>query len=283
LSPPRQLFLAMSSADVNRASLHEPKLIATLTSLANDFRATAMRIVAYLCGVAVLALAATDIASRLQDDIDLSPRLPLRQSAWYPVERPIPAFSASLPDLGDKTTAYEILRHGEGGRKDVLKWSDAGVALPWVEIEIYRPGAESPGFAPASLEIGARTALWNVRDVQADGMIDSKFGPVSLVAFSAQTAGKRLSCTGFARSFDDPPVQISGWTCGGAAQPSGRHAAACLLNRLTLLAASDPKLAELFARSELKRQPDCGSAALTSESWLTTLDEPELRGAVATN
>lgn len=166
----------------------------------------------------------------------------------------------------------------------MLKWSDAGVALPWAEIEIYRPGEESPGFSPATIEIGARTALWNVRDAQAGGVIDSKFGPVSLVAFSTEAAGKRLSCTGFARSFEDPQVQISGWTCGGAAQAGGRQAVACLLNRLTLLAAgSDPKLAELFARSELKRQADCGSAASTSENWLSTVDEPELRGAVASN
>jgi hypothetical protein len=270
----------MSSADVHDASLREPRLIATLTGLADEFRATTMRIMAYLCGVAVLALIATDIASRLQDDIDFSPGLVLRQSAWRPIERPIPAFAASSSDLAEKTAAYEILRHAEGGRKDVMKWSDAGVAMPWAEIEIYRPGAESIGFAPATLEIGARTALWNVRDVQADGVIDSKFGPVSLVAFSAPAVGKVLHCTGFARSFDDPGLQISGWTCGGAAQPAGRQAVACLLNRLTLLAAgSDPKLAELFARSELKRQADCGSPASASESWLNSLDEPELRGA----
>jgi hypothetical protein len=269
----------MSSADANDASLREPRLITTLTSLADEFRATAMRIVAYLCGVAVLALIATDMASRLNDDIDFSPRLPLRQSAWQAVERPIPAFAAPSPDLAEKTAAYEILRHAEGGRRDVLKWSDSGVAMPWAEIEIYRPGTESVGFAPATLEIGARTALWNVREVQADGVIDSKFGPVSLVAFSTEAAGKTLSCTGFARSFDDPTVQISGWTCGGAAQPARRQAVACLLNRLTLLAAgSDPKLAELFARSELKRQADCGSTAVANESWLNSLDEPELRG-----
>ena len=274
----------MSSAGIHRASLSEPKLIATLTSLADEFRATTMRIMAYLCGVAILAMIATDIASRLNDDIDLSPRLALRQSAWHPVERPIPAFAAASPDLGDKTATYEILRHAEGGRKDVLKWSNAGVAMPWAEIEIYRPGAESPGFMPAALEIGARTALWNVRDVQTDGVIDSKFGPVALVAFSTQAAGKSFSCTGFVRGFDDPTLQISGWSCGSAAQASGRQAVACLLNRLTLLAAgSDPKLAELFAQSELKRQAGCGNAAAASESWLNTVDEPELRGAVATN
>jgi hypothetical protein len=275
----------MSSADIRNASLREPRLIASLTSFADEFRATTMRIMAYLCGVAVLALIATDIASRMQDDIDFSPRLPLRQSAWQAVERPIPAFAASSADLAQKTATYEILRHAEGGRKDVMKWSDAGVAMPWAEIEIYRPGTETIGFTPATLEIGARTALWNVRDVQADGVIDSKFGPVSLVAFSAPAAGKTLNCTGFARSFDDPGLQISGWTCGGAAQPAGRQAVACLLNRLILLAAgSDPKLAGLFARSELKRHVDCSSgAAFASEGWFNSLDEPELRGAVATN
>ena len=274
----------MSSADVHDASLSEPRLIATLTSFANEFRATTMRIMAYLCGVALLAMIATDMASRLNDDIDFSPRLALRQSAWQAVERPIPAFAAPSPDLAEKTAAYEILRHAEGGRKDVMKWSDAGVAMPWAEIEIYRASTELVGFAPATLEIGARTALWNVRKLQADGVIDSKFGPVSLVAFSTEAAGKALNCTGFARSFDDPALQISGWTCGGAAQPAGRQSVACLLNRLTLLAAgSDPKLAELFARSELKRQVDCSSAAFASEGWLNTLDQPELRGAVATN
>ncbi len=274
----------MSSAEAHDASRHEAGLIATLTSFADEFRATTMRIMAYLCGVAVLALVATDIASRLKDDVDFSSRPALRQSAWQPVERPIPAFAAPSPDLAEKTATYEILRHAEGGRKDVMKWSDAGVAMPWAEIEIYRPAAESPGFAPATLEIGARTALWNVREVQADGVIDSKFGPISLVAFSTEAAGKTLSCTGFARNFDDPQLQISGWSCGGAAQPAGRQAVACLLNRLTLLAAgSDPKLAELFARSELKRQPDCSSASFASEGWLNTLDEPELRGTVASN
>ena len=276
----------MSSADVNRASLHEPKLIATLTSLTDDLRATTMRIMAYLCGVAVLALVATDIASRLQDDIDLSPRLSLRQSAWHPVERPIPGLFRVARQI---SPIKQRLTRSCGTPKAAARTCSSGLTPEWrcpgPRSKFTGQAQESPGFAPASLEIGARTALWNVRDVQADGVIESKFGPISLVAFSAKAAGKRLNCTGFARSFDDPQVQISGWTCGGAAaKPGGRQAVACLLNRLTLLAAgSDPKLAELFARSELKRQADCGSAAFTSESWLTTLDEPELRGAVATN
>ena len=54
-----------------------------------------------------------------------------------------------------------------------------------------------------------------------------------------------------------------------------------MLNRLTLLSAgNDPKLAELFARAELRRG-DCaasGAPALSAD-WLTGTDNPLLRGA----
>jgi len=272
---------AYSPANVSRVS-SSTRWIETLTIFADEFRAIATRVVAYLCGLAVLALLASDFVSRIQDDIDLSPRVSVRESAWHQVERPIPAFAAPAQDLADKTATYEILRHAEGGRKDILRWSKPGTALPWAMVEIYRPGNESPGFAPAAFEIAARTALWNVRDVQADGVIDSKFGPVSLIAFATQAAGNSIGCTGFVRSFDDPALQISGWSCQGGAPAAGRQAVACLLNRLALLAAgSDPKLAELFARAELKRQADCGSGAASGENWLNTLEEPQLRGSVA--
>jgi hypothetical protein len=53
-----------------------------------------------------------------------------------------------------------------------------------------------------------------------------------------------------------------------------------MLNRLTLLSAgNDPKLAELFARAELRRG-DCavsGTQALSAD-WLTGTDNPRLRG-----
>lgn len=260
------------------------RVMAALTNIAEEIRGTLIRIVAYLCGIGVLALIAADVASRLQDDVDLSARPELRQAAWRQIERPQPAFAAPTADTAGKTESYEIHRNTDGGRKDILQWSAAGTALPVTSIEVYRAGDEVPGFGPASLEIAARTALWNVRGVQAAGVIDTKFGPVSLVAFAASAAGKPLSCTGFVRSFEDPLMQIDGWTCGGDAQPAGRQAVTCLLNRLTLLAAgSDPKLVDLFARAELRRQVDCGATTPTDNGWLSTMDEPQLRGAVASN
>ena len=254
-----------------------------LNGFAREFHAVAMRIMAYLCGVALLALIAADLISRAQDDTDFAPRPVLRESAWTEIDHAQPAFVAQAPDLEDKTAAYQLMRHAEGGRKDILQWREDGVALPFASIEIYRPGDELIGFGPPSLEIKARTALWNVRNVEAAGVVDTKFGPVSLVAFSTVAAGRPFNCTGFVRSFETPKFQIDGWICQGDAAPAGRQAAACLLNRLTVLASgSDPALAERFARAELKRQFECETAnAMGSTGWLDTRDDPELRGALA--
>jgi hypothetical protein len=53
-----------------------------------------------------------------------------------------------------------------------------------------------------------------------------------------------------------------------------------MLNRLTLLAAGNkPKLAELFARAELKRG-SCATAAtsVVPADWVTGAENPRLRG-----
>ena len=63
---------------------------------------------------------------------------------------------------------------------------------------------------------------------------------------------------------------------------SARAAIGCMLNRLTLLTAgNDARLAELFARAELKRA-DCQapSEPRLSSDWVTGAGNPSLRGAV---
>jgi hypothetical protein len=55
-----------------------------------------------------------------------------------------------------------------------------------------------------------------------------------------------------------------------------------MLNRLVLLTAgNDAKLAELFARAELRRS-DCEAtaAAALSADWVTGADNPGIRGAL---
>jgi hypothetical protein len=51
-----------------------------------------------------------------------------------------------------------------------------------------------------------------------------------------------------------------------------------MLDWLTLLASgNEPKLAELFARAELKRS-GCGGATSVSVDWITGVEDPRLRG-----
>ena len=184
-------------------------------------------------------------------------------------------------DLHDKTETYEIFRHPEGGRKDVFRWSGAD-EKPVAELEIYRPGGEFNQAGLAIAEIAARMDPDGVRELEAAGVIDSKFGTVTLLRL-AGGAERARACLGFIKRVDEPNLRISGWSCQGddLCRPA-RAAISCMLNRLTLLTAgNDPKLAELFARAELRRG-DCAASAAPalSADWLTGADNPQLRGAL---
>jgi hypothetical protein len=70
------------------------------------------------------------------------------------------------------------------------------------------------------------------------------------------------------------------WSCQGSGLPARRAAIGCMLDRLTLLASgNEPKLAELFARAELKRG-SCATAATSAVSadWVPGTEDPRLRG-----
>jgi hypothetical protein len=117
------------------------------------------------------------------------------------------------------------------------------------------------------------------RELEAAGVIDSKFGTVTLLRHPGD-AGRARSCLGFIKRLDQPRLQISGWSCQGEALPARRAAIGCILNRLILLTArNDPKLAELFARAELKRG-SCAASATSAASvdWVTSAENPRLRG-----
>ena len=117
-----------------------------------------------------------------------------------------------------------------------------------------------------------------LRELEAAGVIDSKFGAVTLLRVAGQPGGAR-SCLGFVKRLDEPNLQISGWTCQGVSLPARRTAIGCILSRLILLTAgNDPKLAELFAHAELKRGSCTASA--TSADWVTGAENPRLRGTL---
>ena len=221
-----------------------------------DFRATVVRILAYMGGLAILAIAA---ASFFRAPSVVAAIQPAPRAEWINVERPHPAFDMQMPELAAAGFNYTILRrNSDAARKDVLTWGEPGAAGPYVMVEIYRPGGAGEHFLDAPSEIAARIVNFTVTDdVKPAGHIDSKFGPVELVDFAIAPSGARNGprrCLGFTRPFNDPSLQIAGWYCSAGAQPVEPATLACALDRLTILSAGgDAKLATLFAGAELKR------------------------------
>jgi hypothetical protein len=152
---------------------------------------------------------------------------------------------------------------------------------PVAELEIYRPGAELGPSEPAAAEIADRMDPGGGRELEAAGIIDSKFGAVTLLRL-AGSAGNAPPCLGFIKRLDEPDLRISGWSCQSDALPAQRAAIGCILNRLILLTSgNEPKLAELFARAELRRGSCATSVtAAASADWVTGAENPRLRGAL---
>jgi hypothetical protein len=255
--------------------LYTTRIHPALTSISDEVCGTLARLFAYVMTLALLAIGAVAAWEHL---LDAKAMEPSDKIAWSLVDRSARAFAVSQLDFHDKTETYEIFRHLAGGRKDLLRWSGAD-GKPVAGLGIYRPGDEPNQAGLAIAEIAVRMDPDGMRELEAARIIDSKFGTVTLLRLVGGGDTAR-ACLGFIKRVDGPNLRISGWSCQGDTLPARRAAIACMLNRLTLLSAgNDPKLAELFARAELRRG-DCtasGTQALSAD-WLTGTDNPRLRG-----
>ena len=264
----------MSPTTVNQV-LDTSPIHPVLRSFALTRREVIVRLMAYCSGLAVLAAIVADLLARAPT-VSLVKCPSLRGGA--PASRPHPAFAVSHLDLVKKTESYDILRHPQGGRKDILRWSVSADDPPIAEIEIYRPGNELGAFAAADAELGPQMGPAGRGEAETAGVIDTKFGTVPLFRFSGAPAASQ-ACLGFVKTFEVPKVRLSGWSCHASSASAQRIFLGCALNRLTLLSAgNDPKMAELFARAELRRS-DCNAAA-SSADWATGPQEPLLRGSI---
>jgi hypothetical protein len=260
-----------TNPDYRPAAIHP-----ALTSFADECCATLARLIAYVGTLALLAIAGIHLWDLLPAGEAAEPSA----KVWSQATRSYPAFAVSQIDLPGKTETYEIFRHPDGGRKDVFRWA-AQDEKPVAELEIYHPGNEQAPSVPAIADVAARMDPAGMRELEAAGVIDSKFGTVTLLRLTG-SADDGPACLGFVKRLDDPDLRISGWSCQGDTLPARRAAVGCILSRLMLLTAgNDPKLAELFARAELKRT-NCASptAPATSADWVTGADNPRLRSSL---
>jgi hypothetical protein len=244
-----------------------------LTSFVDECCATLARLIAYVGALALFGIGALHVWDHIKlDEADE----PASTASFVPASRSRPAFTTSQINIPEKSEAYEIFRHPEGGRKDVFHWGPPG-ERPMAELELYRPGGEFDPSQSIAADIAARIPPGDPQNLEVAGMIDSKFGAVTLLRVQG-SRDEAKSCLAFFRRFDDPVLRISGWSCQGTTPAARRAAIGCMLDHLTLLASgNEPKLAELFARAELRRGT-CAATPATSTDWVTGLENPRLRG-----
>jgi hypothetical protein len=263
------------SADHPANSLYRDQIHPAVTSFADEVCATVARLFAYVGVLALFCILGLHAVDKLRTDMAAEPA---PGAVWSVADRSYPAFALSplgAADKTDKSDTYVIFRHPGGGRKDVLRWTGPG-DRPVAELEIYRPAGEYPASAAARADLATRMVAPGV-DLEAAGVIESKFGSVALLRQAGAKEGVG-SCLGFLKRIDDPALQISGWSCRGLSLPSRRADIDCMLNRLTPLSSgNEPKLAELFANAELRRT-GCASAVATAD-WMVATENPPLRGA----
>jgi hypothetical protein len=244
-----------------------------LAGFADEVVGTLAHLFAYVGALALFAILALAALGELPD---LHDNGPAPNAGWSVADRSHPAFALSRIDSLEKPASYTILRHPEGGRRDVMRWTGEA-DKPVAELEIYREGGEFDVTRPATADLAVRMGLGAAAPLEQAGLIDTKFGPVVLFRPSATAKGTQ-ACLGYLKRNEEPALQISGFSCQGDTLPAQRAAIACTLNRLTQLASgNEPKLAELFAHAELKRR-SCDVAG--SPDWLLGAANAQLRGAL---
>ena len=205
---------------------------------------------AYVGALALLAI----LGVHLWDELPAGERRARRQSragAWPP------ARTRLLPSASSICLKKQRLTKSSGIPKAAARTSCAGPPdatqseKPVAELEIYRPGGEFGASGPSIAEIAARMDRRRHARTGSGWRYRQQIRPGDAASPSGE---RRDACLGFLKRLDDPTLRISGWSCQGDDLPARRAAIGCMLNRLILLTAgNEPKLAELFARAELRR------------------------------
>ena len=251
-----------------RTSIHLALLV-----FADEVVGTLAHLFAYVGALALFAILGLVALGQLPD---LRDDKPAEKPGWSVADRSHPAFALSRLDSSEKTASYIILRHPEGGRRDVMRWTGAA-DKPVAELDIYREGGEFDVTRPATMDLAVRMGLNAANSLEQAGLIETKFGLVALFRPVAAAEGAR-ACLGYLKRNEEPGLQISGFSCQGDTLPAQRAAITCTLNRLTLLTSgNEPKLADLFAHAELKRR---GCSLAGSPDWLLGAANAQLRGTL---
>jgi hypothetical protein len=240
---------------------------ALVRMFANELHATLARVIAYGAALAAFALIVVEAAGPRGGSAKPE------NAEWIEVVRPLPAFALTIPEF-EAQPRYSIWRHVSGvGRKDVLSFGEPGG--PTATIEIFRGDVEEEDITASISELRLSAPR------TSPNSIDTKFGAVRVE--SAIDDGR--SCLHVSRKYEELRFEISGTFCNAGKELVDHGMVACALDRLSLVSAgSEPRLATLFARAELRRT-FCGqknvflAATPKLTGWIDAARDPKLRRA----
>jgi hypothetical protein len=245
--------------------------------------------VAYVA-VGILAAILVDDLIAPTHAVSPSKPVPAARSAWIEVTRNQSAFALESPALEGLHARYVFHRHRTGGgRKDSLIWGNVADAGPYVRVVLYRPGAEAVDSDPleAAVAVASESAI-EAELAGPTGELVTKFGLLPLIDMTVKEGERRRACLAAAGHWNEPRLGIVAWWCNAGPELVARGQFACMLDRLNLMSAGgDDRLAQFFAKAELKRGSCGASTAFINptpkrpDHWLDAKAAPKLRGRIA--
>ncbi len=203
---------------------------------------------------------------------------------WARVQRPIANFALALPDLDGQPLRLEARRDlNSAAREEDIQAGELSSPRPHAALTLNRdlPPRTASFFVDISRR-AARGGLSLARSAQPTALA-TKFGAVEVADVTLEEASVTRHCLAFRHQAEGVAFGFTGWLCGVAARPADRQQLACIIDRVTLLAAEDKALRAHFGKAELARLPSCMPSKLQAAgrkaSWLDPEQPaPRLRG-----
>ena len=244
--------------------------------------------IAYAAVGIMAAILASDLIGRTPARLSSAPA-PEPRPEWITIARPHGAFALESPALNGLEANYRVRRHRLGGRNDELTFGAPDKPGPYVRLSFYRPGAEGVA-EPDALQ--AATALAAASDIDADlqetgGKVRTKFGDLPAMNMRVHVKEGWRNCLAVAGAWSDPRFGLVAWWCNAGPELVATGEFACLLDRATLMSAGgDDRLAEFFARAELRRNfcnaygSFLSATPKLTNDWILAKRSPRLRGLI---
>jgi hypothetical protein len=213
--------------------------------------------------------------------------MPEKKPEWIEIVRAEGAFALEADELAGLERHYLVRRHRSGGRSDELSFGRVDAPGPYARISAYRPGDEGMKERTALDAVATAAAVSGIQAEleEPSVLLSTKFGAMPIVRMTVPVNHAARNCIAAAGAWLEPRFRLVAWWCNDGPEIVAQGEFACLIDRLALMSAGgDDKLAEFFARAELRRNYCDVHGSFISPTprlvhdWISDKRRPQLRG-----